>query len=189
MKGKQKKQIKKDPSLFEISESARDLNQGDFSIFYEFYLTPIYRYLFIRSGSKELSEDLAQSVFLKAWENKEAIKSKSNSLAWLYVIARNTLIDHWKKKKDITTDKVEDYEEVSNDNSLEEDLDHRIYIKRIISKLDNLSDDQKEVIMLKFFEDLSNKEIEKITGKSSTAVRSLQYRGLMEIKKHLKKEI
>ena len=78
---------------------------------------------------------------------------------------------------------------MSNDNSLEEDLDHRIYIKRIISKLDNLSDDQKEVIMLKFFEDLSNKEIEKITGKSSTAVRSLQYRGLMEIKKHLKKEI
>lgn len=189
MKDKQNKQSKNDLNLSKVAESARDLNWGDFAGFYESYLTPIYRYLFIRNGSRELSEDLAQSVFLKAWENKEAIKSKNNSLAWLYTVARNTLIDHWRKKKDITTDKIEDYEKPSEENSLEEDLDRRIYIKKIISKLDNLSDDQREVIMLKFFDDLPNKEIEKITRKSPAAVRSLQYRGLMEIKKHLKKEI
>lgn len=179
----------KDSSKFqETVNKASALDADAFEEFYREYITPIYRYFIIRTQNKSIAEDLTHTVFIKAWENKESLKDVSGVLVWLYTIARNTQIDYWRKKKEVFMEDVSVVEDNGENPSLEDLIDIKEDINNIKEAMEDLSDEQKEVITLKFFEGFSNKEIEKIMKKSSTAIRALQYRALKEIKEIIHKE-
>lgn len=165
-----------------LISQAQNLDQDAFSKLYRDYITPVFRFLYVRTGNRDLAHDLAHTVFIKAFEVKDIfIKSPQ---AWLLSIARNTLIDYWRKKKELPLSDQESF--VADDRvPIEDSIDVAQKFSRVRRALSRLSDDQQEIITLKFIEGLDNNTISYVTKKSQTAIRSLQYRALSQLRELL----
>lgn len=153
---------------------------------YEQHIAPIFRFILLRIRNYHEAEDLTQTVFLKAWRGLPKYEEKNQFLSWLYAIARNTVIDYWKKKKEFVFDGAEtDILEERKDflETLQDDEDY----KSITKAIGTLSEDQQEIVILKFIEGLANREISKIMGRSEEAIRQLQVRAIKSLKEHLDK--
>lgn len=153
-----------------------------FGKLYEHYVDRLYRYVFFRvENNRELAEDLVQSAFVKAWEKLETFE-KGSFQAWLYTIVRNTMLDHFRTEKP----QIELHEAIVDDKQkVEEQVLKQLEVQKVMDALRFLTDEQKELITLKFVEDMSNKEIAQILGKEEDAIRAMQYRALKELKKRL----
>lgn len=165
---------------WELIERAKAGDQIAFGELYQAYLVPVYRYIYARVWHREVAEDLAQTVFLKVYRALARFEVREqNPLAYFFTVARNTVHDYWRKKKDIL---LED-KHLLNAHTEAEALpqDYRL-LERAIKEL---SAEQQEVVGLKFFNDLSTRDIAKLLGKTEAAVRQIQSRAL----KHLRQII
>lgn len=165
--------------------SAKDGDMAAFGKLYELYFTPVFRYIFARTSQHQLSEDLAQTVFIKAFESLDRYQpTASPPLAYLFTIARNSVIDHWKKKKDILFQ--EEDAAVSNivdrKQNPARDAEIKSSVGIITAAIQELPPDQQDVITMKFLQELSNAEIAQALGKSEDAVRQLQSRALKSLR-------
>lgn len=160
-------------------------NREAFGNLYLKYLPGIYRYFYFRVGqNREVAEDLAEEVFFKAWEAWSSYQEKGLRFsAWLYRIAHNLLVDSYRSGK--VTVKLDETFSVE-DTNLE-----RIVVEEertvLFRAMQSLSDDQKQVILLKFVEGFENSEISQITGKREDAIRALQHRALEKLREILEK--
>lgn len=153
-----------------------------FGKLYQKYLDRLYRYIFYRVGQKsEIAEDVVQTVFVKAWEKLETFKEGSFQ-AWLYTIARNTLIDHIRGHG-----RFEQLDEsvVDEKAHVEQHVATKLQAEQIMQQIKYLTEEQQEVLLLRFVNELSHKEIAATLGKREDAVRALQYRALQELKRRL----
>ncbi len=165
-----------------------DAKNGDtkaFGSLYELYYVPVFRYIYIRTTQRQLAEDLTQTVFVKAFENIGRYQATASPpLAYLFTIARNSVIDHWKKKKDILFQ--EEDAAVSNIPDHRQDIAHHAEIKSSADKIKEaiaqLPPDQQDVVTMKFINELNNKEIAETLGKSEDAIRQLQSRALKTLR-------
>ena len=155
-----------------------------FAGLYVRYVDGIYRYIYFRlNQDNEETKDIVSTVFLKAWKRLDTFTYHISFQAWVYRIAHNTLIDHYKTKKAYTRlDEIEI--EVHPDD--DEKLDIKIAFKNISKAMQSLTAEQKQIITLKFIEELTNKEIAFVMNKQEDAVRALQCRALKELRRKLK---
>ena len=163
------------------------VQKGDKNAFGEIYdllLDKIYRFIFFRVGNKEDAEDLTENVFVKIWKNISSYENKGLPFeAWAFRIARNTVIDFYrtKKQKITLTDNIK--ETVADEKETHEELLHNQMLKEVIfSKMKSLPDSYREIIILKFIEEKDNKEISEILEKPEDQVRVLQSRALKALK-------
>ncbi len=178
-----------------------------FSEVYDFYVVRIYRFVYLKTNSRETAEDITSEVFMRCWksimEKQERILdsgdeslSETNIGPFLYKIARNTVIDHYRKNQLITTeigdeikDKIADGKQNIIDN-----INIKQEIEDLIETIKMLKDEYQEVLLLKYVEDLTNEEIAEITGKSMGSVRVLAHRAIkslgkvMKLKENLRKK-
>lgn len=159
-----------------------------FSELYREWFSRILRFFYSRIGNAQAAEDLCQLVFLKIWKNVRGVKESEASLAWIFSIARNTLIDFWRKKKEVLVGDWSDLEGFYQSEDVEHLADLKAKSQSVFHSLSRLNEEQREAIVMKFFDGLSNKEIESITGKSQMAIRSLQYRAIVSLKKIIKED-
>ncbi len=161
-----------------------------FDKLYRLYLTPIYRYIYLRVQNKQLAEDLVQTVFLKIYKSLDKIVDFGKPpLAYFFTISRNTVIDHYRSSQNRITDSLDkDMADMIADkqDSALHTLEKADQLKDIRRHILKLSPDQQEVIILKFINDLSNKEISAAIGKSEEAIRQLQSRALKNLRGMLK---
>src|SRR6266404_5128186 len=154
--------------LASLISKAKKGEEAAFAQIYELYFKKIYRFIYYRVGHKEVAEDFAEEVFLKAF-GKIASQNQSESFeGWLYQIARNLVIDYYRSKKvTVALDEIEntlEYEtNVVDVVSLEHDQ------KILLRLIKQLAPEQQVVIKLKFFEDLDNQEIAELLHKSQGA--------------------
>ncbi len=173
----------------EIKKLVKKAQNGDgdsFGEIYEIFIERIYRYIYLKVSNKEVSEDLTQQVFVKAWSSISDFKFKKNPFSsWLYSIARNTVIDFYRKKKpDFSLDeeiKIDIFDEID----INERLINKEQLDKIIKKIYQLPEEQKELLILHFIEDLNYDEIAKIMKKTPLNLRVLQHRALNRLKKEL----
>lgn len=167
-----------------LFKQARLGNQSSFDELYNLYLTPVYRYIFLKTGHKQTTEDICQIVFIKAYENINKLKSYEKPLAWFFTIARNAVIDHYRNRsnKETLEFKPETLEIPSFFSPPEKEIDRNITIKKLADALAQLPSDQNEVMVLKFLKDLNHREIAEILEKSPEAVRQLQCRAIKNLK-------
>lgn len=166
---------------------AKDGDTEAFGLLYTIYFTPVFRYIYSRVKDKETTNDLTQTVFLKVFQSLERYQEKNKSpLAYFFTVARNTVISYWRKKKEVLINDSERPLEVSavdNPSKWAEKTDISKILYRAIGQLTYT---EQEVIIFKFIDDLSTREIAKILGKTEGAIRQIQCRALKKLREYLK---
>ena len=160
-----------------------------FGRLYERYLDPLYRYIYFRVGNELTAEDLTEEVFVRAWEALPEYRVPENGSisAWLYRIAHNLVIDeyrHWRRHE-----AVEPLFQVElGSPSVEEEAGTRQAIEHLTRALDRLEPLEQDVIVLRFVEGLSHREVGAIVDKSEGACRVIQHRALAALRELMKRE-
>ena len=154
----------------------------DFEAYYNEYKHKIFSYLYYRSGKNRMqAEDLTEEVFLKALEKFDRYNPEMSFKSWIYSIAHNHLIDHYRKER--TTVDLSDLE-----NVLESDLDPKSsIIKRVAAEeveelLKHVSDEEKEILLMRYFQDLPLKDIADITDRPEPTVRVIIHRAFSKLR-------
>lgn len=179
-----------DSSLIALVQKAKGGDSAAFDDLYRQFMTPIFRFVFIRVRNRADAEDLTQTVFVKAWNALPRFDDREERfLAWLYTIARNSIIDHWKKKKDIVFDETNSiFTQFKSDEDPSKDVDRMFTQDQIQQLLDEIDIKHSEILYLKFIEQLENKEIAELLGKKENAIRQMQCRALKAVRKHMYKK-
>jgi RNA polymerase sigma-70 factor (ECF subfamily) len=160
---------------------------GDFEVFselYSIYLDKIYRYVFYQVKDRMTAEDITEDVFVKAWKAIGTCKGKGKTfLSWLYRIAHNHVIDYLRKMQKYTSiEEMENMVTISDPKlELEAELEHQELLELVAC----LPQNQRQVIILKFIEDMGNREIGRIMNKKEGAIRVLQMRALATLRQKL----
>jgi len=169
-----------------LVKKAQDGDSQAFGQIYDTYLTKIYRFVYIKVSSKADAEDLTSQIFLSAWQNIKTFQFRGFSISsWLYRIAHNEVIDFYRLRRhheNIDALSEETTAEISN---ITGELDQNLEIEKVKKALKRLESDQQNVLIMKFVDELSNKEISQVLNKSEGAVRVIQHRGLKQLKKYL----
>lgn len=156
---------------------------------YVSHYTPLYRYLFFRLRNKRDAEDLAQTVFVKAFASlKNGIWDGAGDIHYLFTIARNTLIDHFRRGKHspITSDElIESCADTVITSAPVEEREHR---ELIANGLGKLKSSEAEALNLRYLADMGYGEIAQIMGKREDAIRQLVHRGLKSLRGYLESE-
>lgn len=154
-----------------------------FAKLYAKYLDAIYRYVFFRTGQDQArAEDLCSDVFVKAWEKLAQFEAtKASFKTWLYQVARNTVIDSYRKRR-LETVALADQPDIADSTDIQADMIDQMDLKQIHLALNHLTSEQQEVITYKFIEGLSNDQICQIMGKNHQTIRAMQYRALKKLK-------
>ena len=148
------------------------------------YKTKVYTYILLMVKNQHLAEDLFQETFIKVIQSLKMHKYKDNGkfVSWIIRIAHNLVIGHFRKEKQINTCNNEDYEaDLFNSRkfsakNIEQLIVHDQIIKDVRKLIDELPDDQREVVMLRHYGQLSFKEIAEQTDVSiNTALGRMRY--------------
>ncbi len=155
-----------------------------FGLLYDRYQPQIYRFIYLKVSHREEAEDLTHQVFLHAWKSIEAYSFQGFPFSsWLYRIARNQVIDHYRTRKSHLD--IEDVAEIKFVEFSTTYLDKNLDMERVREAITKLPHDHQDIVILRFVEDMSPQEIATITGKTPIAVRLLQHRAIKNLKKIL----
>jgi RNA polymerase sigma-70 factor (TIGR02952 family) len=173
------------------SELVIQAKAGDAEAFghlYETYLDRIYRYIYFRVTDEQTAEDLISQVFTKAWENLDRYQPSGRPfIAWLYTIAHNTVIDHYRTRKDTVA--IENTISLASDApSPHEQVELHFEADNLRAALQTLTPEQQQVVVLKFISGMSTDEIAGQLRKSAGAIRALQMRALQALAKQMEKD-
>lgn len=164
------------------------MKQEEFENLYQSHLTPVYRYCYLRLGSKEAAEDVAQIVFEKIWTAKESYRDQGKTpLAYLFTIARNTIIDRLRRNEAIPLDpQAPAFLIVADDgNDPRDSSEQREAATRVYHALGKLDEEPREVLMLRYIAELPYEDISLLLGKTQEAIRQIVSRGLKELRNHV----
>lgn len=177
--------------LVEEARLVERAKQGDSSAIgeiYERHHTAVYRYIYYRVSDEPLAEDLTATVFVRMVESIDRFRYRGRPLlTWLYTIARNAVIDHHRRDALASTIPL-DERVLEGGQSVERALDRALTRQRLAEAMNCLTEDQRQVILLKFIEGLSNDEAARILGKTIGAIKSLQHRALAALERSLTPE-
>lgn len=168
----------------ELVQLCKKMQGGDsaaFATLYEELYTPLYRFVYGLTFSREDAEDIVQEAFVKM---AQAINrfSGGSVLAWLFTIARHTFYDRVRKyRKEVALDDMHESENVKHDIAL--DIDTARKQEDLMKNVKQLSMHERELVMLRYWQGLSMKQIAPIVGKTHDAVRQELSRLIKKLRK------
>ena len=180
------------------------IKKGDkkaFGWFYNKYAPRIFRFIYLKTNSIEEAQDLTSEAFLKFWNTLTGAAPSiqirgdcpqiENPKAFLYQIARNLVIDFYRKKdkKPLSIDEKEsNLRNISENNDLITKSEINSEIEEIKKALLSLKQEYREIIILHYLEEFSIKQISKILNKSEGAIRVALHRGLKQLREKLEEK-
>ena len=176
-------------TLSRVSESderalieAAQHDPGRFAELYELNFSRVYAYIAVRIHDRFEVQDLTAHVFQQALANIGKFKWRGAPfIAWLYRIAANAIADQARKKSREISDT-----EVATITSVDANLEQVERRARLFSAVESLPEDQRKVILLRFGEEKSIREIATVLNRSEGAVKQLQFRGLENLRARLR---
>lgn len=158
------------------------MTQSDFGRLYEANVRKIYDYLYYRTHHRETAEDLTSLAFTKAFEHLDDVKDGAAFMPWIYRIARNSLIDHWRKVRP-TTDIEDVWDILKAGGDIIRDIDARDRLAQVEKLISTLPAAQREIVLLRVWDGFSHAEIASMTGKKEGAVKVAYSRAISELRK------
>ncbi len=168
-------------TLKDIILQAKSGDRSAFDTLYRMYLTPVYRYIFMRLRNKQDAEDVAQETFLKAYEALPRYRDeRPTMLPYLFTIARNLLINHTKKKRPELMEHEIMALQAGTEDTAKEAKDNELH-GALVRAMEVLTDVEREVIELRFFGERSYSEIAVIMEKREDAIRQHVARSMKKL--------
>lgn len=155
---------------------------------YDFHHQPIFRYVWSRVGDKQLAEDLTGEIFVRMVTNLTTYQPAGVPFrAWLYRIARNLLVDHFRSENGRAPIPLAQIDQLGDGKGRPAPIvENQLDLERIQAALVKIDPAQQEVIILRFISGLPLGEVAASLDKSVAAVKSLQHRGLKALRAALK---
>lgn len=157
-------------------------NLDKLGILFERYKTQLFGYFFRTTWDRDVSEDLVQTVFFRIIKYKHNFSGTGKFTTWMYSIAHNVFIDHYKKNTRFTY--VEDFDIYKNENAVNssEYVENDESIEILNKALLKLPHEKKEVLVMSKYQKLKYKEIAEILGCTEGTVKAKVFRALSELK-------
>lgn len=173
---------------WETVRRAQSYDESALQALYEVYYPKVYNYAFLQLGDVQAAEDLSADVMLKMVESIRSYKFKGLPFsAWIFRIARNRLIDLHRRRK--RRGEVDLSESIAGTLASPQAMAERALERgQLQVALKFLTDEQRQVIVLKFIEGFDNRSIGNIMGRSEGAIKSLQHRALGALRRVLYEE-
>jgi len=171
-------------------------SQGDrdaYAELYQRYVDKIFRYIYYKVGLRAETEDLTSQTFMKAWDAIGDYEWRNHPFgAWLFRIAHNLVVDHHRSRRDLVSlsDATPQLEQKASRDDLrpERVLSEMITSERVRHAIGRLTEEQQQVLILRFFEGMSTGEVSDLMGKRRGAIRGLQFRALSALRDLLYRE-
>ena len=142
------------------------MSHMDFNVLYQEHAEQVYKFLLRICGDADLAEDLLQDTFVKAIEKVDTFDNRCKFTTWLCQIAKNTYFDSLRKKQKYATTALPDEELPGNGPTLEEQIVDSQTAQEIRAIIHRLPEPYKEVFLLRFYAELSFREIGQIFERS-----------------------
>lgn len=169
-----------------------EFSKENFIKLYDEYHVGIYRFLRVKVANEEIAQDITSDTFLRGWEylSKNPDKYPENPRAYLYRTAHNCLVNYYRKnKKEVPMEEnIIEFLDKKQKNAIITDVSGKsdiVEMERIYKAIKGLSEDNTELITLKYIEDLSNSEIAEVLDKNEGAVRTALSRAIQELRRSL----
>ena len=178
-----------DATVDRLVEQARQGDLPAFGTIFDLYHAAVYRFVVSRVGRPSDAEDLTQLVFVKALEALPRYSARGVPFGgWLFRLARNTVIDHVRTRREhveleAASERAADVAGPEAVAVLRDDMD------AVARALEELTEDQREVIALRFFAGLSAKEAAEAMGRQEGTIRGLQFRAIGALRRSLGIEV
>ena len=166
----------------ELIRLAANLDREAFGELYRLYAPRIHRFVAYQVNDRVLAEDLTNQVFMRAMKaiGRYQHHSVPQFNAWLFRIARNVVVDHWRAKRDtVSLDEALATERGETLDAHFESLARREELQVAMQKL---TEDQREVLVLRFGMGMSHREIAERMGRNEEAIRALQFRAIRSLR-------
>lgn len=173
-----------------LLEGAASFDERALGELYDRYEARIYSYIYRRTGNESLAEDLAAQVFLKMLEAIRSDKGWHSSFSgWLYRIAHNAVIDYYRQRDRQQQVSLEDtLTTTASDHNPVVMAEASLDAQRLRMAIGRLTEEQSEVITLRFLEGYSISEVAEMLDKSEGSIKALQYRAVTTLRQLLQHE-
>ncbi len=162
-----------------------DRSPAAFAELYRQYLTPVYRYLYFKVGSPAEAEDLTSQVFLAAWEALPGYRHQGHFSAWLFSLAQRKAADYYRCRSPQTSLEAGEIDLPAPEADLLSGFIHQEELHRLGLLIAGLSDEERELIRLRFAAGLSFDEMAIVLGRKLSAVKMALYRLLERLETQL----
>lgn len=165
----------------EIVIACQNGEVDQFTILYDLYVKKIYGYIYNKTMHRETAEDITSQTFMKALEKIASYNTEKASFAtWLYQIARNTVIDHYRTKKQHVS--LEDAWDISTKEDLAHDTDVHMHFDKLQEHLKAFKSEHRDILMMKLWLGMSYKEIGEAVGKTENNVKQINSRTIRKLR-------
>jgi RNA polymerase sigma-70 factor, ECF subfamily len=162
-----------------IEKSQRGDSQA-FGQIYDRYIRTIYDFIYFKTRHKETAEDLTSQTFFKALKNISSVDSNRSIHSWLYKIAHNTVLDHYRTTR--RQEDIDDCYDLSDDTDVVGTLDNAEEVKKVKGYLHELTPLERDIVIMRVWQELSYKEIAEVIGKTEANSKMIFSRTLKKLR-------
>ena len=155
-----------------------------FGRLYDRYIGKIYRFVYYKTHHRETAEDLVSRIFTKALEKIGGFDAdKGTFQAWLYAIARNTVIDHYRTSRGETG--IEDVWDLTGNEDAERDMDAKMKLEKVGQYLARLKSAHRDILIMRLWQGLSHAEIAAALDTSEASVKMTYSRAVNKLRREM----
>lgn len=177
--------VKKLPHEAQLVRKSKKGDSAAFGELYDAYIRYIYNFIFYKVHHKETAEDLTSQTFFNALRNITSADPEKSFLSWLYKIAQNIVIDHYRKwqRTDSKRTDIDDSWDIADDSTdIIGDVETAREIAKVKKYLSSLSSAERDVVIMRVWQELSYKEIAEITGRSEASCKMTYSRSIKKLR-------
>ncbi len=164
--------------------SPTERDEGWFNLVYTSCVDHAYRYAQMLTHDLDLTDEIIAEAFLRVWRSRASYSDRGPVLAWVFSITRNCAFDALRKRREVLALATLDGNDLADPELPVAPL-RAADIAEIREALNHLTEEQQQVIFLRFYEELSHDKVAARLGRSSNAVRAVQFRALARLRKLL----
>jgi RNA polymerase sigma-70 factor (ECF subfamily) len=163
----------------QLLAQAKQLDPAALRALHQRFYEPVARYIQFKVGDRQTVEDLSGEVFVRVLEGlKRGYGWRETPQAWIMGIARNVVVDHYRKKERRAEVALSDQLMAAEQSDPTHQAAQNERQRQLMQALRQLTDEQRDVILLRFMEEIDINGVAQAINKSPGAVKGLQYRAL-----------